>query len=154
MMTINEIMTTSPITLGLQDTLKQAHKLMLEIRIRHIPITDAGNKLLGIVTQRDVLAHNVAEAGTQEVKDIMRDTVYTISENEDIRAAGLKMQQYKIGSLVVINDNYNLTGIITDSDYVALALNLLEQLEETEPMEPDDYDELDDVSGFEAEQED
>lgn len=64
-----------------------------------------------------------------------------------MRAAGLLMQQHKIGSLPVM-DGDKLVGIITDSDYVSLAMNLLEQLDETNPLDNDDFDELDNVGGF------
>ena len=47
------------------------------------------------------------------------------------------MQQHKIGCLLVVKDQA-LKGIITDSDYVGLAINLLEQMEFSEPPEFDD----------------
>ena len=68
-------------------------------------------------------------------------------DEDDMRAAGLLMQQHKIGSLPVM-DGDKLVGIITDSDYVSLAMNLLEQLDETNPLDNDDFDELDNVGGF------
>jgi len=146
MMTIDEIMTTDPITLAPDAALNEVGKLMLEHRIRHVPIVDGGNKLLGLVTQRDLLAA-ADDNSTQPTSSVMRTDLYTISIEDDMRAAGLLMQQHKIGSLPVM-DGDKLVGIITDSDYVSFAINLLEQLDETNPLDNDDFDELGDVGGF------
>jgi predicted transcriptional regulator len=61
------------------------------------------------------------------------------------------MQKYKIGCLPVVADGL-LVGIVTDSDYVALAINLLEQLEVCEEA-PDDFDDEDELSGYGEEEE-
>jgi CBS domain-containing protein len=55
--------------------------------------------------------------------------------------AALFLEKHKIGCLPVM-DNEDLVGIITDTDFVAVAINLLEQIEETEPV-VEDYDEVD-----------
>ena len=142
MMGINEIMTSNPITLGQDATLGEAGALMSEHRIRHIPIVGEDREVLGLITQRDLLAIGSAEADGNAIKEIMRRQVYTVSEESDMRSAALMMQEHKIGALPVLQDK-KLVGIITDSDYVALAINLLEQLNEFEPEEIDDYDDLD-----------
>lgn len=142
MMTINEIMTINPITLGQDALLVDAAGLMKAHRIRHVPIVNDNKELLGLITQRDLLAAASVEAGSDAVRDIMRRKVYTISENADLRSAALMMQEHKIGALPVLRDG-KLIGIITDSDYVALAINLLEQLDVSEPDEFDNDDESD-----------
>ncbi len=139
MLSINEIMTTDLFTLQADASLAEAEHLMKEHRVRHIPIIDDANKLLGLITQRDILAS--ASTGAS-VGDVMRRDIYTISETADMRAAALMLQKHKIGSLPVVQDD-RLVGIITDSDYVGLAINLLEQMEEIEPDDFDDYDSAD-----------
>jgi CBS domain-containing membrane protein len=139
MMRINEIMTVNPITLGQNATLDEAGSLMREHRIRHVPIVGEDKELLGLITQRDLLAVGSVKADGNGVTEIMRRKVYTVSEESDMRSAALMMQEYKIGALPVLRDK-KLVGIITDSDYVALAINLLEQLDEFEPEEIDDYE--------------
>jgi CBS domain-containing protein len=107
-----------------------------------VPIVGEDKELLGLITQRDLLAVGSAQADGNGVTKIMRRKVYTVSEESDMRSAALMMQEYKIGALPVLQDK-KLVGIITDSDYVALAINLLEQLDEFEPEEIDDYDDSD-----------
>jgi len=143
MLSINEIMTADLFTLQVQDTLADAVQLMREHRIRHVPVVDDSGELLGLITQRDLLTANSA---CTSIDDIMRKEVYTVSEDDDMRSAALILQKYKIGSLPVTS-NGKLVGIVTDSDYVGLAINLLEQMEEVEPDDFDDYDSTDALSG-------
>ncbi len=139
MLSINEIMTTDLFTLGANATLAEAESLMKAHRVRHVPIIDDAKKLIGLITQRDILA---AEQTGVFVSDVMRQDIYTISQTADMRSAALMLQKHKIGSLPVLQGE-TLVGIITDSDYVGLAINLLEQLEEIEPDDFDDYDSAD-----------
>ena len=144
MMTVKEIMSTNVGKLGPDASLDDARALMAEKNIRHVPIIDEVGQLKGLVTQRDVLAATLSMPGPQEelkykalkTIDIMRTKLYKVEEDSDLRAAALLMQRHKIGSLLVVNED-QLVGIITDSDYVGLAINLLEQMEEVEPLDDD-----------------
>jgi CBS domain-containing protein len=64
----------------------------------------------------------------------MTVSVNTIEETANLRGAALYMQKHKIGCLPVVRGE-NLVGIITDSDFVSVAINLMEQMEELEPEE-------------------
>ena len=147
MISIDELMTRNPLTLGPDDSLEQAGKLMKENRIRHLPIVDEDNMLLGLVTQRDLLAAAVSERVNYSTGDVMRRKVYTVEREDNLRVAALMMQKHKIGSLLVV-DEHHLEGIITDTDYVGLAVTLLEQMEELEPGEFDLMSEPDDLDSF------
>ncbi len=92
MISIDELMTQSPLTMAPEDSLELAGKLMKEHRIRHIPIVDADNKVLGLVTQRDLLAAAVADRSSYTTEDIMRRKVYTVQQQDNLRAAALLMQ--------------------------------------------------------------
>ena len=142
MISLKEIMTTDPVTLGPDDPLVKAGELMREHRIRHVPVTKKG-RLKGLITQRDLLAAASAEDEYATVADLMRTNVYTVSDDADMRGAALTMQKHRIGCLPVVNDG-RLVGIVTDTDYVGLAINLLEQLEVFEEA-PDGYSEADDL---------
>ena len=58
--------------------------------------------------------------------------VATVNEHAGVRQAALFLEKHKIGCLPVVTDG-NLRGIITDTDFVGVAINLLEQIETTEP---------------------
>ena len=143
MITIKEFMTEKPYTLHETDLITDARQIMTEKNIRHIPVTNSNKHLLGLVTQRDVLAAT-APGLTQEsdkashvadltikLADIMIRNVRVIGEDDSLRQAAVYMQSHKYGCLPVISNDC-LVGIITDSDFVAIAINLLEQAEQSE----------------------
>ncbi len=145
MYTVAEVMNSDLFTLGEDDCVQEARRLMAEHHIRHIPIVSEDQQLIGLVSQRDVLAAadsslvvTPEDAEAQEafvaVSAIMSVSVNTIDPGASLRGAALYLQQHKIGCLPVV-ENDKLVGIITDSDFVAVAINLMEQMEEAEPEE-------------------
>ena len=67
----------------------------------------------------------------------MTTPVDTVAETASLRGAALHLQKNKLGCLPVVTAD-KLVGIITDSDFVAVAINLMELLEEAEAEEGDD----------------
>jgi CBS domain-containing protein len=145
MFSVAEVMNTELFTLAEDNTVRDARELMSEHHIRHIPVVNGNNRLLGLVSQRDVLAAadstllvSPGDAAAQEafvsVASVMTVSVNTIEETANLRGAALYMQKHKIGCLPVVRGE-NLVGIITDSDFVSVAINLMEQMEELEPEE-------------------
>lgn len=148
MIKINEFMTSNPYTLSESDSLEDARKLMTEKHIRHIPITDDENHVRGLVTQRDVLEATDPGSRHQQqlikLADIMIKDVSVIHESDSIRQAAIFLQNHKYGCLPVVANNA-LVGIITDSDYIDIAINLLEQVEVAEDNIDFEEDGMDDV---------
>lgn len=140
MIRVEEFMTSELSTLRETDSLGAARKIMTEKHIRHIPVTDDQGKLLGLVTQRDVLAATEPELLNQEegashahgadirLSNIMRREVSVINKTDSLRKAAIYMQSHKYGCLPVVSD-HRLVGIITDSDFIDIAINLIEQAE-------------------------
>jgi len=149
MFSIDSIMSTNLITIPPSATLAEARAMMQERRIRHLPVTE-DKILVGLVTLTNVLAatdsflrdeRNRIHANEIMVSDVMVTDVATVQLDASLRQAALFLEKHHIGCLPVMDDG-RLVGIITDTDFVAVAINLLEQLESTEPLD-DDYDDLD-----------
>ena len=71
MLTVTEIMSREPYTLGPENSLLDARQLMTEHHIRHIPIVSAKGGLVGLVSQRDVLAaseSSIIDGGIRRVR--------------------------------------------------------------------------------------
>lgn len=152
MFSIDAIMSTNLITLSPDATLAEARTLMHDNRIHHIPVVK-GKRLVGLITLTNVLAatdsflrddNSRIHANEIGIRDAMVTDVATVDINASLRHAALFLEKHKIGCLPVLDDD-RLVGIITDTDFVAVAINLLEQLEETEPFD-EDYDEEEDVA--------
>ncbi len=149
MFSIEAIMSTNLITLEPSSTIAEARALMHEHRIHHLPVVK-GERLVGLITLTNVLAatdsflrdpkHRI-HANEIGIAEVMVVDVATVDVNASLRHAALFLEKHKIGCLPVM-DGDKLVGIITDTDFVAVAINLLEQLEESEPPD-DDYDDLD-----------
>lgn len=144
MIYVTEIMTSKPFTLAADASVSDAIKLMADKNIRHIPIVNNANELAGIVTHRDLLAAtgskldegNIQENGfsNKSVSEIMTTHVLTIEEDTALISAARFLEKHKFGALPVVQDN-KVLGIVTDSDFLAVAINLLEQLAITEAEE-------------------
>lgn len=140
MITVEEFMTSELCTMGESDSIEDARKIMMERNIRHIPVTDGDGSLLGLVTQRDILAatgpdwmtqggNDANEGGASaSLSDIMIKDVSVIHGTDSLRTAAMYMQSHKYGCLPVVSDG-RLVGIITDSDFISIAINLIEQAE-------------------------
>jgi len=145
MFTLEAIMSTDLITLSPSASLAQARTLMHDNRIHHLPVVDATNNLVGLVTLTNVLAatdsilrdpDNSIHPSDVPIKDIMVTDVATVDERASLRQAALFLEKHRIGCLPVVTDG-QLRGIITETDFVAVAINLLEQLEDSEPFDDD-----------------
>ncbi|WP_243391545.1 CBS domain-containing protein [Pseudohalioglobus lutimaris] len=148
MLSVAEIMTAQPHTLGPDDSLTQARMMMSEQHIRHIPVVDKTGTLVGVVSQRDVLAAadssvlpdqkaHEEEERYVALSAIMTTPVQTVEETADLRATAMHLQSNRLGCMPVMREG-KLVGIITDSDFVTIAINLMEQLEQAEPEDYDD----------------
>ena len=160
MFSIEAIMSSNVITVPPDATLAEARTLMHDNRIHHLPVTD-GQKLVGLLTLTDVLAatdsflrdeRNRIHANEIIVGDVMVNDVATVNVDASLRQAALFIEKHKIGCLPVMQDD-RLVGIITDTDFVAVAINLLEQIESSEPLDDEydvDFDELDDFDDIDT----
>ncbi len=143
MMSLEMIMSTDLITIAPDDTLESARTLMHENRIHHLPVVGGDGVLVGLVTLTNVLAatdsilrddENRIHASEISIRDIMVRDVATVQENATLRQAALFLEKHRIGCLPVMS-NGALKGIVTETDFVGVAINLLEQIEETEPYD-------------------
>ena len=143
MMSLDMIMSTDLITVTPEDTLATVRQLMQDNRIHHIPVVQGEDELVGLVTLTDVLAgtdsilrddESRLHAAQIKVADIMKRDLATIDEHASLRQAALFIEQHQIGCLPVVTAG-KLRGIVTDTDFVGVAINLLEQIEESEPLD-------------------
>ena len=107
-----------PVTLSPDATIGEAIRLMKENKIGGIPIVDSNNKLVGIVTNRDIrLETNFKE----KVSTVMtKDNLITAPEGTDLKKAELIFKQNKIEKLPVVNKAGKLIGLVTFSDILKL----------------------------------
>jgi len=105
---------TNPFYLHADNTLKEADQLMAKYRISGVPIVDQDRKLVGIVTNRDML---FVDDLSQKVGDVMtRENLITALEGTSIEEAKKILMKNKIEKLPLVDENNVLKGLITIKD--------------------------------------
>jgi acetoin utilization protein AcuB len=133
-MRVRDVMTASPITVPPDTPVLDARHLMLERRIRHLPVTDERGLLTGIVTDRDIRLNLPSQATSLSVWEInhllarltvdkvMTRSVLTVGPDRGARDAAQLMLDHTIGALPVV-DGGRLVGIVTETDLLRAFVN-------------------------------
>jgi CBS domain-containing protein len=137
-MQVKDLMTKDIHALKANASLGQARQLMEQHRIRQIPVVDADNTVVGIVTKKDVYAASISsltqnigkrqeilEQGVT-VAEIMTADPVTIGADERVSAAASQLLELRVGALPVTEGN-KLVGLISGTDVLAIAVQLLEE---------------------------
>lgn len=127
-MLVKDCMTRHPIMLAPEMPAAEAQKVMMENKVRHLPVVGDGKRLLGLITRErlalkpDTMASlNVWEItrylSNLKVKDIMlkADEVQAIDPDRTVERAARMMTDHKIGCLPVVEENV-VVGILTEVD--------------------------------------
>ncbi len=115
--TVREYMSLAPIVVSSDRTLAEAHRLMRERRIRHLPVVDGG-RLVGLVSQRDLyMLESLAgvDPGTETVREAMAPEPYAVAPDAPLGAVAAAMARSKYGSAVVV-DRGAVIGVFTTVD--------------------------------------
>lgn len=115
-MKIREIMTTDVKTVSPTDTVSQAASAMEQLNVGSIPVVD-NNKVVGIVTDRDIVLRNVARGQNpdQKVSDVMTANITYATPDMDVHSAADIMATHQIRRLPVV-ENGKLIGIVAIGD--------------------------------------
>ena len=107
-------MIVDPVTLPADATVKDARALMKKHKIGGIPIVESDNRLIGIVTNRDLRFEHYVD---KKLGNIMtRENLITAKENTSLEEAEEILQQYKVEKLPIVNKDKILVGLITFKD--------------------------------------
>ena len=117
MTTVNDVMTRNVRTLKPSDTVASAAKAMDELNVGVIPVCE-GDKLLGVVTDRDIVVRAVAQGldGNTPLAKVMSSDVRTARETDDLDTVLADMASSQIRRLPVLDGEERLVGIISIGD--------------------------------------
>ena len=124
--TIQRYMTTSPHSIGREQTLAHAHDVLRTNSFRHLPVLDGG-VLVGMLTHRDLaLIETLKDVDPKKVtvEDAMSTEVYTVSPDAPLDEVVSEMAEKKYGSAVVLS-NRKVVGIFTTVDVCVALSDLL-----------------------------
>ena len=135
-MLVRDRMTLNPVTVAPDVSVTEALRLMNERKIRRLPVVDSAGKLVGIVSDRDLLLASPSPATSLAIWEIhdllakltigktMTREVISIPEDTPLEEAARIMVDRKIGGLPVMRGG-ELVGIISESDLFKTLLELL-----------------------------
>jgi CBS domain-containing protein len=134
MLTVEELMSRDVVTLAEDENLAVGDDLLKLHHIRHLPVVREG-RLVGLVSHRDLIRALARQAGSRSpspvwARDVMTRSVETISPWTSVREVVDKLLDYKYGCLPVVEGDGRLVGIVTESDLVRLAGQLLDEREQ------------------------
>jgi len=127
-MYVKDVMTMNVVSVPSNTTISDAKKIMDAHKIRRLPVVDRG-KLVGIVTEHRLEAYTPSKAtslsvweigyllGNTTVKEIMEKNPVSVAPEMTVEEALATAQDRKVGSLLVIEKNGQLVGIVTTNDF-------------------------------------
>ncbi len=121
-MLVEEIMNKSVPTLSPSNTIKDALQLLKEKRIRHIPITNEQNEVIGVVTDRDLKEATPSSLGNQDIEILNYSLAQIMTKNpitghplDFVEETACIFYDNRIGCLPITSQG-KLVGMITESD--------------------------------------
>ncbi len=134
---VKHIMTTTVVTFFPEQSLALADEVMRIHGFRHLPVVDADRRLLGMVTDRDILSAKVSSVRevadtTREliessilIRDIMSEGLWSVRPDSRASAAGTMLIDHRFSSLPVLDDEGKLVGLVTEGDFLRCAIRML-----------------------------
>src|SRR5262245_38828548 len=129
--TVSEIMIRHVITLSPHHSLSDAVTLMAKHSFRHFLVADTANRLLGVLSDRDILRALARTANWKvtSVSQFMSCEVISVKPDTEISIAVAKMLSKRINSLPVVDHDNNICGIVTSTDLLKTFRGVQESLE-------------------------
>jgi acetoin utilization protein AcuB len=135
-MLVGDRMTKRPVTISEDASIDRGLELMRSEKVRRLPVLGKHDKLVGIVSEKDLLYASPSPATSLSIyeipyllskikmRDIMTREVITVTENTPLEEAARIMADRKVGGLPVMRDD-KLVGIITETDMFKIFLEML-----------------------------
>ena len=126
---VADLMTIDPITVAVDATIEDAEELMRRHHVTGLPVVDDAGRLMGVITQTDILFLDVPEIRAiirrrehgVRVGEVMSAPPVTIDTGASIQDAAIRMHSQSIHRLVAVDDHGRPVGVISAMDFVALA---------------------------------
>ena len=119
-----ELMTADPQCCTADTTLTDVAKLMVECDCGEIPIVDSDQKLIGVVTDRDIVCRIVAKGknpALMTAQDAMTSKVISVTEDASLADVLAKMEDHQVRRLPVVDGEGCVCGIISQADVALVA---------------------------------
>ena len=126
-----DIMSSPVKTLGANQSLQEAWNFIQTHRFRHVPVTSQEKKVVGIISDRDLLRAVSTLDKNQEwkpdtpISELMVTPVLSTTPFAEIRAIAHTLFENKVGAMPIVDETAEAIGIITRSDILRLFIKML-----------------------------
>jgi len=125
-MRIRSLMIKDPITVSDRTSVQEAIRIMQENGIRHLPVVDRSNKLLGWATFSDMKQGLLPAVVTGlSLGDLMVREPITLHPDDDVETAAQTIFEKKIGGIPVVDDDNVVRGVITVTDILGAFIRIM-----------------------------
>ncbi len=127
-MQVESYMSHAPITIRGDMDYWKASEIMREKDLHHIPVVDEDDKVVGMLTLRDlkIAAMHFGEAHV-DVSEVMHSPVITVAPGESLAVAARQMVDHRIGGLPVLDGDGRTVGILTETDLLRALIDQLDK---------------------------
>ena len=119
-----DVMTGNPNAVQPEASLREVARIMREENTGIVPVCDAGGKLLGVVTDRDIVMRTLANDVSPDqatARDVMTDDVEAVTPDEELRDVVHLMGEHQVRRIPVVERGDRLVGIISMADVATRA---------------------------------
>jgi CBS domain-containing protein len=113
------VMTREVVVVSPSVSVSAAHHMMSKLAIRHLPVVESG-RLIGVLSDRDVIRHEGAGPGTVTCGEAMTPAPMTCPPEASVSHVAQLMLDHKIDSVPVVDAHRRLVGLVTSSDLLSL----------------------------------
>ena len=114
------LMTRDLVTVAPGDDVTDAARKMIENDVRRVPVVNDDGELVGIITSFDLVAKALTKITVDDaVENYMITTVQTTWENAPLNVAFESMNQFGLKSILALDDDAKLSGILTETDFIS-----------------------------------
>ena len=120
MLKVKDLMTKNVEFVMPDATISEVAQIMEQSDVGIVPVCDEEKRLVGVITDRDIVIRNVAKnRGDIKVEEIMSKRITTASPNEDIYNISKKMAKHRIRRIPIVEENNVLVGVVSIGDIAA-----------------------------------
>lgn len=114
------LMSRDLVTVSPDDDIEEAARRMIDNQVRRVPVVNDDEELVGIITSFDLVSQALANLDiSSPVEDYMITTVPTTWTGTPLNVAFETMNQFGLKSVLALNDQAKLAGILTETDFIA-----------------------------------
>lgn len=130
-LTAKDLMTSSVVCFEENDSIDRAEEIFVRKRFRHVPVLDTNDALCGILSDRDWMRWKLDRLSENElgktIGQIMKERVLSVQIHAGIGEISKVLFEERIGCLPVVNETFQVIGILTRSDVLRAILRVNER---------------------------